>query len=252
MEYENKLIRESILVVVSNHNLNQKAINLKTLFSEYCNTILLDSGSSIKDSESIYFDHKLPNVYYSGLFNKSIECLNSSSAKILLFIASDVTIENAQYLLRRILIAFNEKNAGIYAPSADYSCHAQMKPRNTSKMGKATFTDGFCFAANKDLLNQMYPVDVSINSLGHGLDIYLGYLALINNKQCLIDNDITVKHPKGSGYSGKLARKQRDTWFASKDKKARWFHHWASQDILKNKFGRFVILLSLILWIKSK
>lgn len=233
-------------MVIVNHNQNQSAIHLKSQFAPFCKTLLLDSGSSISEDEKSHFDFQLPNVYYSGLLNQAVECLNHADQKILLFIASDVTITNAEHLLHRVYSAFFEKNAGVYAPSADYSSHNQMAPRNSSKMSKVTFTDGFCFAASKQILNQICPVDLSINYLGHGLDIYLGFLAMKNGIACLVDYDILVNHAKGSGYDSKMARMQRDNWYNTKSLSSQIFHNIASIDWLKNRIGLFLLRVLLL------
>ncbi len=231
----------NILVVITNHNLNDQAIQLKNDFLLYCETKLIDSGSNIKKEQLQYFDHLLPNVYYSGLLNKAFECLQKSQKTILLFVASDVQIPNYRLLLQNLMHAFNKLNVGVYAPSADYSCHAQMQPKASRKLRKVTFTDGFCFAVSKDILSGLCPVDTKINYLGHGLDIYLGYLAMASGKHNVVDHDIIVIHPDGSGYNDVLARKQRDRWYRTKSGKSRIFHCLASIDWLKNNFGLWLL-----------
>ena len=62
-----------ILVCINNHNDNDNAKKLKKEFSEYIDTIIIDSGSTEK---LVDFDVKLDNLYYSGLYNESVnQCL---------------------------------------------------------------------------------------------------------------------------------------------------------------------------------
>ena len=62
-----------ILVCITNHNDNDNAKKLKKEFSEHIDTIIIDSGSNEKLDE---FDLNFDNLYYSGLYNESVnQCL---------------------------------------------------------------------------------------------------------------------------------------------------------------------------------
>ncbi len=232
---------DGIFVTIANHNNNGHAIQLKNGFEPFCKTVLIDSGSDIKPNEIVHFDHALRNVYYSGLLNKGNECFQASDKKILLFITSDVRIADFQKLLYRIKLAFDKFNAGVYAPSAINANHPQMKPGNSQKLKRTTFAEGFCFAVERRLIDTMCPIDTKINFLGHGLDIYLGYLAMKYRKYSLIDQSIVVFHAEGTGYNSKEAFRQNIAWFEGHDEKARRFKRLAFKNFLRNRLGLFLI-----------
>ena len=226
--------------VIVNHNCNKNAILLKKKFSLFSEALLIDSGSDIEESEIVYFDFRLDNVYYNGLLNKTYEILSDDYSH-LLFITSDVTVHDCEGLISRIHEVY-QKDIGVYAPSAKHSTHSQMNNHETLGLRKVTFTEGFCFVTPKTFLNQICPIDLSLNKIGHGVDIYFGYLSMVNKKFAVVDDKIIVNHPHGSGYNDKEARVQRDNWFRTKSKQARLFHYLASLDFLKNAFGFYLIL----------
>ncbi len=84
--------KNNILVCITNHNSNENAINLKNSFSEYFETIIIDSDSNIIEKD---FDIKLENVYYTGLVNESVNQCKLRNKKYLFFIASDVYYEDS-------------------------------------------------------------------------------------------------------------------------------------------------------------
>lgn len=77
----NFITNDDVIVSIVNHNLNQNAIELKLGFKNFCETILIDSGSNITPDEKIQFDYLLPNVYYSGLMNKAFEHFKTKKRK---------------------------------------------------------------------------------------------------------------------------------------------------------------------------
>ena len=58
------------LVCIVNHNDSDNAVMLKMVFSNYFETIIIDSKSDKVEED---FDIKLENVGYSGLFNEACE-----------------------------------------------------------------------------------------------------------------------------------------------------------------------------------
>ena len=131
----------------------------------------------------------------------------------------------------------DDPTVGVYAPSALHTTHNHMNNKKTNDIRRVTFTDGFCLAIPKIFLDIICPINLEINKIGHGTEIYLGYLGMTFNRHAVVDDAIVVDHPKGSGYSPKEARIQRDNWFATKSKKAQVYHYWVSKDILKSRIG---------------
>ncbi len=235
----------NILVAVTNHKHNQEAIALKKAFEPYTDTILIDNDSVFEsDEEKQAFDYTLNGAYYNGQINQAYEHLKDHHTHLLI-INSDITVDDFQELIDRIKKVYDlHPEVGVYAPSAHYSPHNHMANLGTKDIRKVTFTDGFCYVIPRDFLDILCPIDLSINKIGHGVEIFLGFLGFKFERPTVVDDYILVHHPSGSGYSSKEARTQRDNWYATKSKAAQAFHYWVSKDILKNRFGyNFVKLL---------
>lgn len=234
---------DKLLVVIINHENNQNAILLKKQFSDHCNTILMDSGSEMTKEEVLEFDEIFENIYYNGLLNEANNHLSTSKKfNYLLLITSDVQVENASRLIERCLECLSDSKNGLYAPTVKDSAHSHMETKRSSGFRKVTFVEGFCFGVKREILSQVCPIDLNINRIGHGVDMFMGYLALIRSKWSIADDHIVVVHPRGSGYNDKEARRQRDQWMETKSLKAQIFHNLVSIDIFKNKLGLILCL----------
>ncbi|WP_436517831.1 hypothetical protein [Ekhidna sp. To15] len=234
-----------LLVAVTNHKLIAEAIALKMTFEPHVDTILIDNDSTFEsERDKSAFTYTLEGAYYSGQINQAYEHMKDQYTHLLI-INSDITFNSANELIDRIKEVYTENpEVGVYAPSAHYSPHNHMANFGTDGLRKVTFTDGFCYVIPKDFLDIMCPIDLSVNKIGHGVEIFLGFLGIKHNKWTVVDDFLLVNHPSGSGYSSKEARMQRDRWYETKSRAAQVFHYWVSKDILKNRFGyKFVKLL---------
>lgn len=240
-----------LLTVIFNHNCNQKAISLKKKINPFFQPILIDSGSDLQKNEEPFFDIKLPNVYYNGLINKAHELLTSQHTHLFV-ITSDVDIPDPQLLANRMQEILKLDYVGVYAPSVDYTTHNHMHNKRSGGIRKVTFTDGFCYVIPVEFLNEICPIDLDVNRIGHATDMYLGYLGMIYGRYAVVDDQVTVNHPKGSGYSALEARIQRDNWYKTKSKKARFYHYWVSMDWLKNSMGFNIMLFVMKILGRSK
>lgn len=229
-----------ILTVIFNHNCNQGAIGLKQQLGPYFDPILIDSGSQFKEGEEEHFDLTFPNIYYNGLINKAYELLTANHTHLFI-ITSDVDIPNPEMLRDRMMDILKQPSVGVYAPSVIHTTHNHMHNRKSKGVRRVTFTDGFCYAIPKEFLKDICPIDLAINRIGHATDMYMGYLGMIYKRYAVVDDMMTVDHPKGSGYSSSEARIQRDNWFKTKSKKARFYHYWVTMDWLKNKVGFYLM-----------
>lgn len=233
-----------ILTVIVNHNENQKAIKLKDHLKKSFNPVLIDSGSTFEDGEKEHFDITLPNVFYNGLINHAFGLFKKEHTHLFI-ITSDVEISDPVALKERMNLFLDDPSIGAYAPSALHTTHNHMVHKKNAGIRRVTFTDGFCYAIPKEFLEEVCPIDLEVNKIGHGTEIYMGYLGMINKRHTVVDHHIAVDHPKGSGYSPKEARIQRDNWFATKSRKAQIYHYWVSMDWLKNRFGFYAMLFML-------
>lgn len=193
------------IVVIVNHNYNDNAIMLKMMFSKHIDTIIIDSGSDKVDDE---FDIKLPNVGYSGLFNKAFEVAVEKKVDGLLFICSDVCIKKNQ--TKQIVEKINKldlREIGVYSPSSRGQSHTHCKKKGDN-IRDVVFVEGFIFYASMDILKEVYPVDLEINKLGYGLDVHKGLICLNKKKRCIIDDSIEIYHREGTDYNTNTASVQ--------------------------------------------
>jgi hypothetical protein len=199
------IIMNKTLVCIVNHNDNDNAIMLKMMFSPHFETIIIDSKSDKVEDD---FDIKLENVGYSGLFNAACEIAEEKGVDGILFICSDVSIKKKQANQIVDKISNMDPNEiGVYSPSSRGQSHAHCKKRGED-FREVAFVEGFMFYAFMDILKEVYPVDLSVNKLGHGLDAHKGLACIKNNKKCIIDDSIEIYHKEGTGYNTSEASSQ--------------------------------------------
>lgn len=214
-----------MLFIVLNHRHNDAAIRLKTAFSPYADVLAIDSGSDLSPTERPHFDIALPNVYYCGLLNAATRAAqNRADDEIVYLWSSDVSHQSPADVTRRATEAFADARIGTYAPSAWFSGHPQMWNKHTGTLRRVLFVEGFCFATRVGLLRALCPIDTSVNTMGWGVDIQLGYLTLRHARRTVVDDRIEVRHPKSTGYSTTIAHQQRVAWTAQLPPSARRFH----------------------------
>lgn len=242
----------NLLVAVTNHKLNKEAIALKKSFEPLVDTILIDNDSQFEnDEEKKAFDYTLEGAYYSGQINQAYEHMKDHTH--LMIINSDITVHDFPKLIDRIKDVYDQHpEVSVYAPSAHYSPHNHMADMGTKDIRKVTFTDGFCYVIPKDFLEILCPIDLSVNKIGHGVEIFLGFLSYKYNKWTVVDDFLMINHPSGSGYSSKAARTQRDNFYKTKTRAAQVFHYWVSKDILKNAFGYKFLKLIMKFYLPEK
>ena len=203
-----------ILVCITNHNDNDNAKKLKKEFSEHIDTIIIDSGSNEKLDE---FDLNFDNLYYSGLYNESVNQCLIRNKEYLYFIASDVFIEQVSSIVEII----KNLNSDIYlwAPSSKGQSHQHCKNRNTNSYRNVAYLEGFTFLVNIKVCEKFYPIDRNSNFYGYGIDILLGYYTINEFKKlCVVDDRVEVYHREGTGYNQSTALKEMYNWFTNMDK----------------------------------
>ena len=227
-----------MLVTVVNHNHNQQAIRLRDAFAKENQALLIDSGSHLSTQEEERVDIGLPNVYYTGLVNKAWEQTKGMGPdEILLFVSSDVELDNPSDLVLRTKRCFEDKRIGVYAPSMEVSDHLQMRTGQSANLRAVVFVEGVIFAVRKKLIDLLCPVDPSVNRLGWALDVHLGYLTLKSGLRSVVDDGIQIRHAPGRGYQDKDAREQAEEWLAAQGPKASLFWQLSTQHKYQTKVG---------------
>jgi len=203
---------KNILVTIVNYNLNDEAINLKNIFKEHFESVLIiDSGSKEQPDD---FDIKLENVGYSGLFNRASQEMLEKNYDWLFLICSDIVMKKSDVEKLKINIDALPEDVGVYSPSSTGQSHKHCKNRQSGGLRDVLFVEGFLFAASRKIIEQIYPVDVNINKLGHGVDALKGFMCLNNKLRCVIDDSINIFHREGTGYNTNDASNQFLSWMA--------------------------------------
>ena len=203
-------VSKRILCTIVNYNFNENALKLRNTLSKYFDSVVIDSGSKLKDKTFVLLD----NVYYSGLFNYAYQLAKNCNYEYLLFICSDVEIQDEQVeLVINNLNNINLNEIGLYSPSSTGRSHFYCKKQYVKGLRIVPFVEGFMFLAHLDVLQNIAPIDLKINKFGWGLDVACGFFAKKLNKLCVIDDGVTVYHPEGTGYSDEFAEESMWKWF---------------------------------------
>ncbi len=241
-----------VLTAILNHNFNSEAIELKYRFGKITRVCLIDSGSILSSDQKPHFDVILGNVYYSGMLNAIVPFLKGENFDWVLIIASDVTIAHEHIFFERMDNL--QSRIGVYAPSVpEYgSNHPQMRTIVNQGYKQVPFVDGFCFAMRPELFLRSMPIDLSVNPIGWGVDIYFAYVAHRMGYTCIVDHGNRVEHRVGPNKSSnpesylRMARKQRSDWFRLIEMDGRnpgfkLFRRLMHVQFLKNTFGAKVV-----------
>lgn len=216
---------KNVLVTITNHNWSENAVKLKKEFSKYYETIIIDSAS---DEDNENFDVRLSNLYYTGLYNESVDQMRARGKDWLFFIASDVIIDDVEAVVK----AFEDKPeiVGTWAPSSTGQSHQHCKPQGKNQLRQVPYLEGFCFLSHKDIL---FNVDWSQNYLGYGIDIVLGYETYKKGKHVAVDDTVEIYHTPGTGYNQNTASQLMYRWMGLngyKDLANAYVRSWRDKD----------------------
>jgi glycosyltransferase involved in cell wall biosynthesis len=205
-------LKNKTYCAIVNYNCNDNARKLRKIFSQYFDTQVIDSGSSTKDNSFI----NLPNVYYSGLYNHAYNHAISKGYEYILFICSDVIIEEeeAEKMFQN-LSSLNLNEIGVYSPSSTGRSHYQCKKKNESGLRVVDFVEGFFFFASLKMLSNFGNINTDVNLYGWGIDVVKGFYSKKMGLLSVIDDGVSIYHPEETGYSTESAEKQMLKWFES-------------------------------------
>ena len=226
-----------MLITVVNHEHNAEAVALSGRLAPFGDVVSIDSGSKLEDHLIDAFDLKLPNVYYTGLLNVAVEQAVERGHDELLFICSDVSISDCDFLVAKAREALADDEVGCFAPCVPGSPHLQMRPRGSGSMREVAFVEGMCFAARIGLLRKFCPVDTKVNLYGYGLDVVLGYHAMKENMKSVVDDRVRVHHPRETGYDTESATAHQNRWLAAQGREVLRFNRLTRMDFFQTRLG---------------
>ena len=209
-----------IFCAIFNYGKRENTIELFNMCSPVWDTVVFDSYSlehNFKDNsitkEDIPSARFLDNILCGGLTVKAFEYVVNSNYEYILIINSDVKIDSENFNeLSKAVNMLPYSKIGIYEPSTtEDSCVM-------GKIGRFPYTwnyfkqdgkrfktecraEGWLYAIRVSLIREVYPfLDVEKNKFGWGIGKALLRLSEIKGYKNVIDNDVFVFHPKGTGY----------------------------------------------------
>lgn len=208
--HQTKPTKGNIVVFIFNYNVNGNARRLKSIFGEHFPTYILDSGSNPACPDAIHYD----NIYYGGMFNEAIK--KSRNYRWCCVITSDVMIDDqfASLLPQRMIEASNNAEIGCYQPSCHPTgrSHQYGYNKSTGKIREVPYFEGW-FQMFRTSLG--FSLDLSLNRIGWGTDLYLCKRARDRKLKNVVDDRIVVYHPKDTGFSNSEANEQMQAWAAT-------------------------------------
>jgi hypothetical protein len=199
-----------IAVYIFNYNLNENAQRLKAIFEPHFPTYIFDSGSNPPCPNAIHYD----NIYYGGMFNEAIK--KSRSREWCCIITSDVQIDDqfVQLLPERMKQIAANPSVGNYQPSCHHAgrSHQYGYNKSTGNFREVPYFEGW-FQMFRTSLG--FSLDLSLNRIGWGPDLYLCKRARDRKLKNVVDDAVVVNHPKDTGFSNHEASQQMNAWAAT-------------------------------------
>lgn len=205
MNHQSK--QQEIVVTIFNYNKNDNAQRLKKIFEPHFPTYIFDSGSEPPCPGAIHYD----NIYYGGMWNEAVK--KSRNAKWCCIITSDVQIDASMERLipDRMKQISTSSQVGNYQPSCHPSgrSHQYGYNKSTRNFRQVPYFEGWFQMYRTDL---SFSVDLSLNRIGWGTDLYLCKKARDKGLLNIVDDAVMVLHPKETGFSNHEASQQMDAW----------------------------------------
>ena len=186
---------DPLIVVITNYDFSLEATRLKIGFAPHAPTVLIDGSSPTRPTDA---DLVIPNAGYSGLWEAAVQRAIEAEAEWLLFIASDVRVDDHRQLIAFAREAMADDRIGVYTPSVEPTSRCAYQAcfnRLTATVRETAVVEGFCFLARVSLLRSMSPVQVK-NPHGWLLDALLTVRARQQGMVAAVDDRISVFHPQ--------------------------------------------------------
>jgi hypothetical protein len=185
----------SLKVVILNHNQKQSADILFDRFQGLCDVALFDSGSS-PDQVSEKTTHRLPNLFWTGCWNKAWELF--ADYDVIWCIGGDCELlsEPSAYV-EAIQSAYP---FGTWSSVIRGTAHDYMKAELAEgHVYSVQYLEGMAFAISRQLWQKVGPFDAE-NYIGHGLDLYCCYISRQDKLKNILDGRVEMMHPPSEQY----------------------------------------------------
>ncbi len=194
MALKPKHLSSDILVCVTNYGFSEEADDLKRRFARRLPTMLIDSSSPTPPRTA---DLVIANEYYPGLWNAAVRSAVAQRRPWLMFVASDVQIDDVSALCRRAVEASHAPGLGLWTPSLRDDSRVNFPAcvnKGSNTLRECCLIEGFFFMARTDVLTRLYPIGRE-NKFGWGADVAACYVAHHSGLAAAVDDRVTIHHP---------------------------------------------------------
>jgi len=154
-------------------------------------------------------------AYFSAQWN---EALRRFRGDILFHIQADARFDDFEALLARMLVARARHRPGVFEPNVDFTTIRYDAARLRAlepQLYAVPLTDCTCWFIEADVLAGLPAVDLGVNKLGWGICAAVAAQSWARGRPCVRDYAFTIQHPRGRGYSSRLALEQRVAYLGS-------------------------------------
>jgi len=187
-------LSEDVCVCITNYDFSDNATDLKNQFSQFFKTILIDSSSPKPPAD---VDISIPNTYYPGLWNASVNFAIANNFKYLMFVASDLQIRSVKRLCESAREAIDFECIGVYSPSISSNSRVSYPTlinSTTSYIRESGVIEGFFFLARTEILKSIYPIS-NENKYGWVMDVFTCHKCYELDYLTVVDDRIEIFHP---------------------------------------------------------
>jgi len=228
---------EDVVCVVTNYAFSAEADELKRALSESFETVLIDNSSPLAPKLA---DEILPNLRYPGLWNAAVRLAQQRNRKWLLFIASDVVVDDVTGLANSVRDAIDDSRVGIYTASLDASsrlAYPACFQKGSGGLRECFVCEGFFFLARLKVLAPIYPIDLDRNKYGWGIDALACYWTYRKGLKVVVDDRVTIHHPAAIHEIPVEMAQQQSRQYLSRH--VMEFIEWCGPEALKSRNGGF-------------
>lgn len=152
--------------------------------------------------------------YYGEQFKTAIEDFGKD---IMLLIQSDVSIEDFTRFIQRCLIAFEDKELGVWEPNIDFTSW-KTPIVSTGEIDhdgcvEIISTDSTCWAIKKIIVEEMKINEIRYSHFGWGIDLIANSIAHDKKLKIKRDLKVLVKHPRSTNYNSQRAGVEAQKYF---------------------------------------
>lgn len=196
------------------HEANAHALELK--IGKFTKVTVINSEEHLRDKHPGWA-HLNDQAYFSAQWNEACRLFDGD---ILFHIQADAYFDQFETLFAKVRLLFQKYPIGVYEPNVDYTSIRYNKLRLRAvepDLLEVPKTDCTCWFISKDVVKQLPLVDVTVNKYGWGIPRAIAAVSHLSGRRCVRDYNVTIRHPKGRGYSTEEAKLHLRNYLESLD-----------------------------------